>query len=202
MQNGEKASKEYIYNVKGKAGKKTSRALKDLAFLADVYPEAIDAELLLNAFESYMNQEAFTVTKEERETIRLPPSMGRSRPPVGAKWVNTGALREGSGAPLKKKLGKKAYVSYRLLSIIYRSIMESTIMGVSKEGEAEPIIILSQNPDSTMNMQLSSLLYPRMITGQKITLADAVEEMKPESESIVLWHVNLITNKKSSKDRG
>ena len=88
-----------------------------------------------------MNQKDFTISLLEREVERLPPrpllegeveklpSAMRFRPRFGKKWITTGFVKENSGAPLKKKLGKKALISYNLISIIYHSIIKSTIMG-------------------------------------------------------------------------
>jgi hypothetical protein len=156
------------------------------------------AKALLKVVNSYLNQEAFTIPKEAWESDRLPPSfgVGRKRPPIGNKWIQiVGCLRSDDGAPLKKRLGQKDTFSYQLMQIIHQSLKEITFMGITKDKTStdEPIIIISSKGDR-VNLNCSTLYFPRLISEKKITFLNAIQQLdsegsaeNKESNHFVLW---------------
>ena len=134
-------------------------------------------EALLKIVYSYLNQDAFTIPKQARETDRLPPSfgVGRKRPPEGNKWIQmAGCIRSNNGAPLKRRIGEKNAFSYKLLKLIHKSLKEMTVMGIMKDEKfEEPIIIISEK--GTLNF--STCYYPRLILEKKITFLGAVKKL-------------------------
>jgi hypothetical protein len=185
-QKGKKASMEDIRQVKFKVRNKTDDALNGLNFLAKYYPKAIDPELLLKIVKTYLNQELFTISKEEREVKRLPPSLGRKRISKSEKWIRYGDLRTKKGDPTKKRLEQKLRISYKLLKIIHEQLKALTLFKHSNQTDTEPILIINKKGEK-LSMDIPVLKYPEMILNDEIEFSELIESRKPEPNSVILW---------------
>ena len=146
---GKKASSNYRDVVRFNLRKKASRALESLATLAELYPEAIPPEKVVEIVSKLLKHGE--ITKEDRTVARLPPGLGAGRK-RGPFLKIAGDLRSGDGAPQKKpECRRKLDLSYELLKVIYRELYKLTSLK-----QASDAIELRRLENGDMSLKISN----------------------------------------------
>jgi hypothetical protein len=118
----------YRRKVKSKAFSKAKKAVDDLTLLATEFPEdslerIFSPEKTTGLLEALLKAElAFS------ESQRLPPSLGRKRPPGGRRWVRLAGVGRRSDGGLLRKPGRRRrlVLASAILRAVHRCLAQLT----------------------------------------------------------------------------
>ncbi|MCW4011130.1 MAG: hypothetical protein NWF05_11010 [Candidatus Bathyarchaeota archaeon] len=181
-----KIESNYLRQIHKRTKDKTKKALNDLIFLAENYPEYVYADDLLKLVSAKLAHG--TITLKERQ--RKPKSM---RSKKYKPWIKVaGVLHNEDGSPLRKpEIHNKVWLAFKLLQAIEKSIssLHFTPMQVTRlvkdEEKIDLIFSLLATEKGIKPFNNNYLTLSDIIRSENHALLN-IEEANPENLSVVI----------------